>query len=70
MIFAVKKKTMGGIDNTRFNKDEWLKIEDNIFFVNKQGKITSQASMFMNRYPWRDTLKLFGAVKGFGAQAF
>lgn len=139
---------LAGIDHTRFNKDEWLKIEENIFFVNKQadleyspasntklnlaveqfgdltfasvkgnkreipakiavhadylegflnasyteqvdynpdspanlwreamglnkqGKITSQASMFMNRYPWRDTLKLFGAVKGNGAQTF
>lgn len=137
---------LAGIDNTRFNKDEWLKIEDNVFFVNKkadleyspasntklnltvdqfgdlpfasvkgnrqeipsklpintiyleaflsasyteqvdfnpdspanmwreamglnkQGKIASQTTMFMNRYPWRDTLKLFGAMEGYGAQ--
>lgn len=38
--------------------------------LNKQGKIASQVTMFMNRYPWRETLKLFGAVKGAGAQAF
>lgn len=38
--------------------------------LNKQGKIASQVTMFSNRYPWRDTLRLFGAVKGYGAQAF
>jgi len=36
--------------------------------LNKQGKINSKVTMFMNRYPWRDTLTLFGAVKGYGAQ--
>ncbi|MBN2694697.1 right-handed parallel beta-helix repeat-containing protein [bacterium] len=136
------------IDNTRFNKNEWLKIDDNIFFgnkkgdlefspasntklnlfveqfgdlefasvknnkteipknypinktflesflaarysetvdfdenssanqwrsamgLNKQGKISSNVSMFMNRYPWKDTLKLFGAYEKYGAQSF
>ncbi len=38
--------------------------------LNKQGKIASEATMFMNRYPWRDTLRLFGALKGCGAQGF
>jgi hypothetical protein len=38
--------------------------------MNKQGKISSEVSMFMNRYPWRDTLRLFGAMDGCGAQAF
>jgi hypothetical protein len=137
---------LGGVDNSRFNKNEWLKIDNNIFFVNKkadlyyakasntslnlkvsdfgdldfasasgnkaeipksikvnkiyleaflntsyteqldydpnspanvwrevmgmnkQGKMTSKVSMFMNRYPWKETLQLFGAVSGFGAQ--
>ncbi len=137
---------LGGIDNSRFNKDEWLKIDNNIFFVNKkadlyytkasntslnlkvsdfddlefasttgnkaeipksikvnkiyleaflntsyteqldydpnspanvwretmgmnkQGKMSSQVTMFMNRYPWKETLQLFGAVSGYGAQ--
>jgi hypothetical protein len=137
---------LGGIDNSRFNKNEWIKIDNNIFFVNKkadlyyakasntslnlkvsdfgdlefasvsgnkaeipktikvnkiyleaflgasyteqldydpnspanvwrevmglnkQGKMTSQVSMFMNRYPWKETLQLFGAVSGFGAK--
>jgi hypothetical protein len=25
-----------GVDHTRFNKNEWIKVEDNVFFVNKQ----------------------------------
>lgn len=138
---------LAGIDNSRFNPGEWLRVDDNIFFankkadieyspasntrlnirvdqfadltfasvkgnrqvipaklplnvtyleaflnagyseqidfkpdspanlwreamgLNKQGKISSQVTMFMNRYPWGDTLKLFGAVKGYGAQS-
>jgi hypothetical protein len=38
--------------------------------MNKQGKIASAVTMFMNRYPWRDTLRLFGATKNCGAQSF
>lgn len=26
---------LAGVDHTRFNKDEWVKMDDNIFFVNK-----------------------------------
>ncbi len=37
--------------------------------LNKQGKISSQVTMFMNRYPVNEALKLFGAVAGSGAQA-
>ena len=37
--------------------------------MNKQGKIDSSVSMFGNRYPLADALKLFGALPGFGAQA-
>ena len=36
--------------------------------LNKQGKLTTKVSMYANRYPWKKTLELFGAVKGFGAQ--
>ncbi len=38
--------------------------------LNKQGKIKSSVTMFMNRYPWKDALKLFGAYKPAGAQSF
>lgn len=137
---------LAGIDHSRFNRDEWVSIDDNVFFVNKkadleyspasnthldlfvaqfkdlqiasakgnragippglkvdkaylegfldarytekvdydpnspanqwrellglnkQGKISSQATMFANRYPWKEALSLFGAVPGCGAQ--
>jgi hypothetical protein len=34
----------------------------------KQGKLNSQVSMFANRYPLPDALKLFGAAAQVGAQ--
>lgn len=38
--------------------------------MNKQGSITSKVSMYANKYPFSEnTMKLFGAVKGHGAQA-
>ena len=36
--------------------------------MNIQGTMKSSASMFANRYPWEDALKLFGAMEGVGAQ--
>lgn len=36
--------------------------------MNKQGKINSKVTMFMNRYPWKNTLELFGAHATCGAQ--
>jgi hypothetical protein len=36
--------------------------------LNKQGKLTTSVSMFGNRYPVADALKLFGAVKDMGSQ--
>lgn len=36
--------------------------------LNKQGKLITQVSMFANRYPMEDALKLFGAKAGAGAQ--
>jgi hypothetical protein len=137
---------LAGVDHTRFNKDEWVKIDNNIFFVNKdkdlhyspasnsrlridagdigdlefasatgnkneipqglkinkayldgylnaryseqtdldrnspanqwrsmmgmnlQGTMSSQVTMFCNKYPWKDALNLFGNVAGYGAQ--
>ncbi len=137
---------MAGIDNSRFNLDEWLKLDNNLFFVNKggdleysaasntkelinadefedldfasvegnkneipkslpidkaylegflsaryseeadfdrnspanawrqamgmnmQGKLTTKVSMYANKYPWKKTLDLFGAIKDLGAQ--
>ncbi len=53
-----------------FNPDSPANLWREAMGLNKQGKISSQTSMFMNRYPWKDTLKLFGAVRGSGAQTF
>jgi hypothetical protein len=36
--------------------------------MNQQGTIQSTVSMYANRYPWREALKFFGAMQGFGAQ--
>ena len=36
--------------------------------MNLQGTGSTTASMFANRYPWEEALKLFGAVQGYGAQ--
>lgn len=37
--------------------------------MNKVGKLESKVTMYANRYPLETALKLFGAVKDFGAQA-
>ena len=34
-----------------------------------QGTMQSAATMYANRYPWREALQLFGAMQGVGAQA-
>lgn len=36
--------------------------------MNQQGTLNSSVTMFMNKYPWKETLLLFGAVSGYGAQ--
>ena len=36
--------------------------------MNQTGTMTSSATMFANRYPFEDALKMFGAIKGYGAQ--
>ncbi len=137
---------LAAIDHTRFNKDEWIHVNNNTFFVNKdkdlhyspasntrlrvdakdfedlefasvsgnknqipeqlrvckaylegylnaryseevdfdrnspanqwraalgmnmQGTISSEATMFANKYPWKEALGLFGNVNGAGAQ--
>jgi hypothetical protein len=37
--------------------------------MNKQGKLTTSVTMFANRYPWKEALRLFGATAEAGAQA-
>lgn len=37
------------------------------FGMNMTGTMESSATMYANRYPWREALKLFGAMQGYGA---
>jgi hypothetical protein len=30
---------MAGVDHSRFNKDEWIKLDHNVFFVNKKADL-------------------------------
>ncbi|MDO8834454.1 MAG: hypothetical protein Q7V01_02610, partial [Vicinamibacterales bacterium] len=39
-----------------------------VFGMPKQGKLTTRVTMFANRYPLEDALKLFGAKADTGAQ--
>lgn len=36
--------------------------------MNQQGTMSSSVTMFMNKYPWKETLKLFGASNEAGAK--
>lgn len=36
--------------------------------MNQQGTMSSNVTMFMNKYPWEESLKLFGATSEAGAQ--
>ncbi|MCL2041057.1 MAG: DUF1565 domain-containing protein [Bacteroidales bacterium] len=36
--------------------------------MNQTGTIQSSVSMYANRYPWKEALKFFGAMNGYGAQ--
>jgi hypothetical protein len=46
------------------SENQWARI----LGMNQQGTMTSSVSMFMNKYPWKETLKLFGASSEAGAQ--
>jgi hypothetical protein len=51
-----------------FNPDSPAILWRQAVGLNEQGRIDSAVTMFMNRYPWRDTLRLLGAMKEYGAQ--
>lgn len=36
--------------------------------MNMTGTINSSVTMYANRYPWKEALKFFGAMEGYGAQ--
>jgi len=57
---------MAGVDHSRFNKDEWLKLDNNIFFVNKGGDLEyspeSNTKELINANEFEDLE--FASVKG------
>jgi len=55
-------------ETTDYNPDSTANQWREIMGLNKQGKMTSSVSMFMNRYNVGKALALFGAVKEAGAQ--
>jgi hypothetical protein len=73
--FPVHQKYLAGFlaarytEQTDYNPDSPANQLRAAVGLNKQGKISSQVSMFANRYPVADALKLFGALPGAGAQA-
>ena len=55
-------------ESADFNPDSPANVLREVMGLPKQGKLTTQVSMFANRYPLKDALSLFGAVRQAGAQ--
>ncbi len=55
-------------ESTDYNPDSQANQLRELFGMNKQGKMTSSASMYANRYSWKEAIKLFRAISNLGAQ--
>ena len=55
-------------ESTSVDRDSPANLFRSAMGMNIQGKMTSSATMYANRYPWQDALKFFGAMKDCGAQ--
>ncbi len=55
-------------EETTFDPNSAANVFRQAMGMNMQGSINSSVTMFANRYPFEDALKLFGAVQGYGAQ--
>jgi len=70
----IDKAYLEGFLAARYSEEEDFEEESpanlmrEMLGLNKKGKLKTSVSMFGNRYPWKEALKLFGAVKGTGAQ--
>jgi len=53
---------------TSFDADSPANTFRRAMGMNQTGTIQSTVTMWANRYPLEDALKLFGAIEGFGAQ--
>ena len=56
-------------EQTDFDPNSPVNQFRSMFGMNQQGTITTKVSMFCNKYPDADVMKLFGAIEGVGAQA-
>ena len=55
-------------ETTDFDENSPANALRGMLGLNKQGSITTKVSMFCNRYPAANVLKLFGIMKDYGAQ--
>lgn len=73
---AIDKKYLEGFLSARYSEQQdydpnsSANVLREVMGMNKQGKLKTKVSMFGNKYPWKEALKLFGAVKNSGAQVF
>jgi len=56
-------------EKTQLDRQSSANVARQVHGQNMQGTMTSSVTMFANRYPMEDALKLFGAKAGKGAQA-
>lgn len=55
-------------ETTDYDENSPANTLRSVLGLNKQGTITTKVSMFCNRYPADNVLKLFGIIKDYGAQ--
>ncbi len=71
---SIEKAYLEGFLSARYSEETDFDPESpanqwrSILGMNLQGKMSSSVSMYAIRYPVDEALKLFGAVKGVGAQ--
>jgi hypothetical protein len=71
---VIDRAYLAGFLNARYseqadyNPDSPANQFREIMGLNKQGKLTSQVTMYVNRYPWKKAVELFGSVEDCGAQ--
>ena len=56
-------------ETTNVDRDSPANVFRQAMGMNIQGTMQSSVTMYANRYPWREALKFFGAMSGYGAQA-
>ena len=55
-------------ESADYNPNSSANVMREVMGLPKQGKLTTQVSMYANRYPLKDAFKLFGAIGQAGAQ--